>query len=65
MDSKIIFKLILVIICFTATQLNAIEFRGKFLQGHFIIGITNPSAEIIIDKQKVKVSKEGYFVFSF
>ena len=63
MDSKIIFKLILVIICFTATQLNAIEFKGKFLQGHYIIGITDPSSEIIIDKKKVKVSKEGYFVF--
>ena len=63
MDSKIIFRLFFIIIIFTTTQLNAIEFRGKFLQGHFIIGITNPSAEIIIDKQKVKVSKEGYFVF--
>ena len=63
MDSKIIFKLILVIICFTATQLNAIEFKGQFLQGHYIIGITDPSSEIIIDKKKVKVSKEGYFVF--
>jgi murein DD-endopeptidase MepM/ murein hydrolase activator NlpD len=63
MDSKIISKLLFVIIFFTTTQLNAIEFKGKFLQGHFIIGITDPSSEIIIDKKKVKVSKDGYFVF--
>tara|TARA_Y100001970_G_scaffold228572_1_gene283156 strand:- start:2018 stop:2761 length:744 start_codon:yes stop_codon:yes gene_type:complete len=43
--------------------LYAIEFQGKFLQGHYIIGITDPSANIIIDKKEVKVSKEGYFVF--
>jgi len=45
------------------TQLNAVEFKGKFIQGHFIIGKTSPGAEIIIDKKKVKVSKDGYFAF--
>ena len=63
MDSKIIFRLFFIVIIFTTTQLNAIEFRGKFLQGHYIIGITDPSAKIIIDKKKVKVSNDGYFVF--
>ena len=63
MDSKIIFRLLLVVFFFLPTQLDAIEFKGKFLQGHYIIGITNPSAEIIIDKKKVKVSKDGFFVF--
>ena len=63
MDSKIIFRLFFIAIIFTTTQLNAIEFRGKFLQGHYIIGITDPSAKIIIDKKKVKVSNDGYFVF--
>ncbi len=63
MDSKIIFRLFLLIIIFTTSQLKAIEYRGKFLQGHYILGITDPSAEIIIDKKKVKVSKDGYFVF--
>jgi murein DD-endopeptidase MepM/ murein hydrolase activator NlpD len=63
MDSKIIFRLFLIIIISITTQLNAIEFKGKFIQGHYIIGITDPSAEIIIDKKKVKVSKDGYFVF--
>ena len=45
------------------SQLNAIEFRGKFIQGHFIIGKTNPNTPIIIDKKKIKVSKDGYFAF--
>jgi len=62
MDCKIINKL-LIIIFFTTTHLNAIEFKGEFLQGHFIIGLTDPSAKIIIDKKNVKVSNDGYFVF--
>ena len=63
MDCKIISRLFFLIIFFTTTQLNAIEFKGKFLQGHYIIGITEPTAKIIIDKKEVKVSKDGYFVF--
>ena len=63
MDCKIIFRLFFIIIFFTSTQLNAIEFKGKFLQGHYIVGVTNPSAKIIIGKKEVKVSKDGYFVF--
>ena len=63
MDCKIINKLFFVIVFFVTTQLNAIEFKGKFLQGHYIIGLTDPSAQIIIGKRKVKVSKDGYFVF--
>ena len=42
---------------------NAIEFQGKFLQGHFILGKTNPNAKIIVGKKEVRVSKDGYFVF--
>ena len=63
MDSKIIIKLFLIIYIFLITQVNAIEFKGKFLQGHFIIGVTDPSSKIIIDKKNVKVSNDGYFVF--
>jgi len=63
MDCKIISRLIFLIIFFITTQLNAIEFKGKFLQGHFIVGITDPTAEIIIGKKEVKVSQDGYFVF--
>ena len=63
MDCKIISKLFFLIVVFTVTQLNAIEFNGKFLQGHYIIGSTDPSTQIIIGKKRVKVSKDGYFVF--
>ena len=63
MDCKIIFRLFLLIIIFSTTQLNAIEFKGKFIQGHYIVGITDPSSNIIIDKKKVRVSDDGYFVF--
>ena len=63
MDCKIINKLLLILIILIPTQINAIEFKGKFLQGHYIIGSTDPSAQIIIGKKEVKVSKDGYFVF--
>ncbi len=63
MDCKIINKYFFCIIFFFTTQINALEFKGKFLQGHYIIGITDSSAKIFIDKKQVKVSKDGYFVF--
>ena len=63
MDSKIISRLFFLIIFLNTTHLNAIEFKGKFLQGYYIVGITDPNSQIIIDKKKVKVSKDGYFVF--
>ena len=63
MDCKIITKLVFLIFCFIPTYSIAIEFTGKFLQGHFIIGQTDPTAKIIIDKKQVKVSEDGFFVF--
>ena len=63
MDCKIIYRLFFLIIFFTTTQLNAIEFKGKFLQGHYIVGITDPTAKIMVGKKEVRVSKDGYFVF--
>ena len=63
MDGKIKFRLFFLIIFLISTHSNAIEFEGKFLQGHYIVGITSPSAKIIIDKKEVKVSNDGYFVF--
>ena len=41
----------------------ALVFDGKFIQGHFIVGKTQPETEIWIDKKKVKVSKDGFFAF--
>ena len=63
MDCKIISKIIFFIIFSSITQLNAVEFKGKFIQGHFILGKTDPNSKIIIDKKDVKVSDDGYFVF--
>ena len=63
MDCKIISKIIFFIILSSLTQLNAVEFKGKFLQGHYIIGLTDPKAQILIGKKRVKVSNDGYFVF--
>ena len=63
MDCKIITRLFFLIFCFLPTHSIAIEFTGKFLQGHFIIGKTDPTAKIIIDKKQVKVSEDGFFVF--
>jgi len=63
MDSKIIARLFFLIVIFFPTNLIAIEFNGRFLQGHYILGKTDPSSQIIIDKKKVRVSKDGYFVF--
>ena len=63
MDSSIIYRFLLVLFFFTASQVNAIEFQGKFIQGHFILGKTDPDAKIIVEKKEVKVSKDGFFVF--
>ena len=56
-------KLLLVLAIIFSTNVYAVEFKGKFFQGHFIIGQTEPGSKIIIDKKEIKVSKEGYFVF--
>ena len=63
MDSKIIYKLLLLVVLFFSTLAHAVEFKGKFIQGHYIIGKTAPGTKIIIDKKKIKVSEEGYFAF--
>ena len=42
----------------------ALEFKGTFEQGSLVIGKTIPSSQIYIDKQKVKVTKDGYFLFA-
>ena len=59
------FKIIKYLLIFLLIQFNsqAIEFEGKFIQGHFILGKTDPGAKIQIDKKNVRVSKDGFFVF--
>ena len=61
MDSKIIKYFLLIF--FISFKVSAVEFDGKFIQGHFIIGKTEPDTKVKIDKKQVKVSKDGYFAF--
>ena len=44
------------------TSSFAVTFDGKFTQGSFILGKTEPGSEVFIDKKKVKVTPDGYFV---
>ena len=62
MDSSIIYRLFIVFLILIS-PVKAIEFQGKFLQGHFILGKTDPNAKILVGKKEVKVSKDGFFVF--
>ncbi|SVC91951.1 uncharacterized protein METZ01_LOCUS344805, partial [marine metagenome] len=43
------------------TSSFAVTFDGKFNQGSFILGKTEPGSEVFIDKKKVKVTSDGYF----
>ena len=41
----------------------AVEFKGKFEQGSFILGKTEPGSKVFIDKRKIRVSDQGFFAF--
>jgi murein DD-endopeptidase MepM/ murein hydrolase activator NlpD len=45
------------------TSSFAVTFDGKFIQGSFILGKTEPGSVVFIDKKKVKVTSDGYFAF--
>ena len=62
MDSSIIYRILLIFFIF-ASPAHSIKFQGKFIQGHFILGKTDPNVKILIGKKEVKVSKDGDFVF--
>ena len=62
MDSKIIKYIILFVFIFSFES-KSVEFNGKFIQGHFILGKTDPGSEIEIDNKRIKVTKDGDFVF--
>ena len=55
--------ILLIFITLISSSAFAIDFEGKFRQGHFIIGKTQPKSKIWIDKKPVKVSSDGFFVF--
>tara|TARA_B110001450_G_scaffold33083_1_gene28556 strand:+ start:27 stop:563 length:537 start_codon:yes stop_codon:yes gene_type:complete len=61
MDCKIIKYTLLIFLL--SLKVSAVEFKGKFIQGHYILGKTNPDSKIFIDKKKIKVSDDGYFAF--
>ena len=60
---KILFYIFFIFNLIFVSQLNALEFKGNFVQGGFIVGKTDPKSKIIIDNKKIRVSKDGYFVF--
>jgi len=45
------------------TSSFATTFEGKFIQGSFILGKTDPGSEVFIDKKQVKVTPDGFFAF--
>ena len=55
--------ILLLLIIFFASNAFAIDFEGKFRQGHFIIGKTELNSKIWIDKKQIKVSSDGFFAF--
>ncbi len=57
-------KIILTLIFFLITTSSfATTFNGKFIQGSFILGKTEPGSDVFVDKRKVKVTSEGFFAF--
>ena len=53
-------KIFFFLIFFFQVQfLSAVEFKGKFEQGSFILGKTNPGSKVFIDNRNIRVSKEG------
>ncbi len=57
---RFLYSLIFLLI---TTSSFAVTFEGKFIQGSFILGKTDPGSEVFIDKKKVKVTTDGYFAF--
>ena len=56
-------KRVLFFLFLISSKAIGVDFDGKFIQGHFIIGKTDPKSKIWIDKKKVKITKDGYFAF--
>ena len=56
-------KILILLLFFLSNNVLAVEFQGKFVQGHFIIGKTEPDTKVLIDKKEMRVTDDGYFVF--
>ncbi|MEC7136863.1 MAG: M23 family metallopeptidase [Pseudomonadota bacterium] len=44
-------------------SVSAVEFKGSFSQGSFILGKTEPGSKVIVDEKKIRVTKDGFFAF--
>ena len=63
MDCEMRFFFLFYILIFNFSLSHAVEFKGKFEQGSFILGKTKSDSKVIIDKKIIRVSKDGYFAF--
>ena len=54
--------IILVFLSITTSSFAA-TFKGKFIQGSFILGKTDSGSKVFIDKKKVRVTSNGFFAF--
>jgi len=52
----------LIFLLFTTSSFGA-TFNGKFIQGSFILGKTEPGSQVFIDKREVRVTPDGFFAF--
>ena len=57
------FFLILFLSLLFCKNLTALEFKGKFIQGSFILGKALPGSKVLVDNKKVRVTNDGTFVF--
>ena len=51
------------IIFLNSSLAHTFVLKGSFIQGNLITGKTEPKSKVFIDKKKIKVSKQGFFVF--
>ena len=49
-------KILILLFFFLSNNVLAVEFQGKFIQGHFIIGKTEPNTKVLIDKKEDRKS---------
>ena len=53
-------KILILLFFLLSKNVFAVEFKGKFIQGHFIIGKTESDTNILIDKKKSNKKKVQY-----
>jgi len=56
-------RIFVVLIIFFHPESKAVEFSGSFSQGGLVIGKLDNKSNVFIDGKKIKINKDGYFVF--